>query len=85
MAQGSAATLAAKQVSVTLPIVMAYSSDPVEAGLVAGLARPGGNVTGLAAMDPEITPKRMEILKATVPRAIRYGVLWATTSPSYLW
>src|SRR4030095_5776469 len=41
------------------------------------------NVTRLAAMDPEITPKRMEILKATVPRAIRYGVLWATTSPSY--
>ena len=40
-------------------------------------------MTGLAAMDPEITPKRMEILKATVPRAIRYGVLWAATSPSY--
>ncbi len=82
-ATSSAEVEAARRATSTIPIVFATHADPVGLGHVSSLARPGGNMTGLAAMDPEITPKRMEILKATVPRAIRYGVLWATTSPSY--
>jgi putative ABC transport system substrate-binding protein len=82
-ATSSAEVEAARRATSTIPIVFATHADPVGLGHVSSLARPGGNVTGLAAMDPEITPKRMEILKATVPRAIRYGVLWTTTSPSY--
>jgi putative ABC transport system substrate-binding protein len=73
----------ARRATHTTPIVFTTHADPVGLGHVSSLARPGGNVTGLAAMDPEITPKRMEILKETVPRATRFGVLWATTSPSY--
>jgi putative ABC transport system substrate-binding protein len=73
----------ARRATSTIPIVFATHADPVGVGHVSSLARPGGNVTGLAAMDPDITPKRMEILKQTVPRATRFGVLWTTTSPSY--
>src|SRR5205823_1820899 len=52
-------------------------------GRVSSLARPGGNATGLADIGTQITPKRLEILKATVPRATRFGVLWSPTAPSY--
>src|SRR5262249_52565978 len=58
VAQGTAATAAAKQASATIPIVMAYSPDSVRAGLVASLARPGGNVTGLATMTGQLEGKR---------------------------
>ncbi len=82
-ASSSAEVEPARRATSTIPIVFATHADPVGVGHVSSLARPGGNVTGLAAMDPDITPKRMEILKQTVPRATRFGVLWTTTSPSY--
>src|SRR5215468_915827 len=60
--------LAAKSATTTIPIVMTNAGDPVAAGLVASLARPGGNVTGLASLSPELNTKRLEILKDAVPR-----------------
>ena len=70
-------TIAAMKATTTIPIVMANSADPVSAGLVASLARPGGNVTGFA-QDPgdEIFGKRLELLKETLPNLSRVGVLW---------
>ena len=66
----------AKRVTTTVPIVMVYSSSPVETGLVASLARPGGNVTGLTNdTGPEIEAKRLEMLKAAVPRVSRVAYL----------
>lgn len=69
------AALALKAVTNTVPIVMANSADAVAQGLVAGLARPGGNVTGFTIMSPELAAKRLEILTEAVPRAVRIGVL----------
>ena len=73
---GEAGTLAAIHATRTIPIVMAVSADPVGAGLVASLARPGGNVTGLSIMAPEGGGKRLELLKEAVPQASRVAVLW---------
>ena len=67
--------LAAKGATTTIPIVMATSADPVGAGLVASLARPGGNVTGLSSLSPELGTKRLEILKDAVPKLARVGLL----------
>jgi putative tryptophan/tyrosine transport system substrate-binding protein len=66
---------AAKSATTTIPIVMTTASDPVGAGLVVSLARPGGNVTGLAGLGPELGTKRLEILKDAVPRLDRVGLL----------
>jgi putative tryptophan/tyrosine transport system substrate-binding protein len=66
--------LAAKNASTTIPIVMASGGDPVGAGLVASLARPGGNITGLSSLG-ELNTKRLEILKDTVPKLARVGLL----------
>ena len=75
--RGTPATLAAKQVTQTIPIVMASSGDPVVEGIVASLARPGGNVTGLHIMaPPELGGKRLQLLKEAVPGSSRIGVLW---------
>ncbi len=73
---GTTAALPAKRATTTIPIVMANGSDPVGAGLVASLARPGGNVTGLASLSPELNTKRLEILKDAVPKLLRVGLLW---------
>jgi putative tryptophan/tyrosine transport system substrate-binding protein len=73
--------LAAKKSTTTIPIVMASSGDPVEAGLVASLARPGGNVAGLASFGPELAGKRLELLKEAVPSARRVGFLWFSAGP----
>jgi ABC-type uncharacterized transport system substrate-binding protein len=73
---GTPAVLAAKKATSAIPIVMASGGDPVGAGLVATLARPGGNVTGLASLSPELNTKRLEVLKDTVPKLARVGVLW---------
>jgi putative ABC transport system substrate-binding protein len=73
----------ARRATNTIPIVFATHADPVGLGHVASLARPGGNITGLAVMQPDITAKRLEILKETVPQATRFGVLWDRTAPSY--
>ena len=67
--------LAAKSATTTIPIVMVNVGDPVGAGLVASLARPGGNVTGLASLSPELNTKRLEILKDAVPKIARVGLL----------
>ena len=67
--------LAAKRATTTIPIVMANVGDPVGAGLVASLARPGGNVTGLSSLSPELNTKRLEILKDAVPKLVRIGLL----------
>ena len=72
--------LAAKKATTTIPIVMANVGDPVGAGLVASLGRPGGNVTGLASLSPELNTKRLEILKDVVPKLARVGLLRARES-----
>jgi putative ABC transport system substrate-binding protein len=67
--------LAANKATTTIAIVMASAADPVEAGLVASLARPGGNVTGNASLTPELNSKRLEVLKDAVPKLARVGLL----------
>jgi len=74
---------AAQQATRTIPIVMTGHPDPVGMGLVASLARPGGNVTGLSALAPEIWGKQLELLKETVPRVSRVAVLGNPTNPGY--
>ena len=73
---GTLAPLAAKQATKTLPIVFATAADPVTSGLVTSLARPGGNVTGLSGLIPELVGKRLEQLKQAVPGVSRVAVLW---------
>lgn len=72
---------AAKEATRTVPIVMASVVDPVATGLVAGLARPGGNVTGLSNMAPDVTGKLFEITKQLVPKASLVAVLWNPDNP----
>ena len=69
----------AKKATTTIPIVMTIAGDPVGQGLVASLARPGGNVTGLASLSPELITKRLEVLKDAVPKLTRVGVLLLRT------
>jgi putative ABC transport system substrate-binding protein len=69
--------LAAKKATSTIPIVVANSPDPVGAGLVASLARPGGNVTGLSGLANELNTKRLEVAKDAVPKLVRVGFLRA--------
>jgi len=72
---------AAKAATSSIPIVMAVSTDPVRTRLVASLARPGGNVTGLSINDVEVAGKRLELLREAVPRASRVAVLWNAAHP----
>lgn len=65
-----------KRETQTIPIVMANSSDPVATGFVASLARPGGNVTGLSTISPELSGKRLELLREAVPRLSRVAFIW---------
>jgi putative ABC transport system substrate-binding protein len=76
VAGGTRVTLAAMQATKTIPIVFAGVGDPVESGLVTTLARPGGNVTGLSSLGPELVGKRLELLKLAVPRLERVAVLY---------
>ena len=78
---GVPATSAAKRATSTIPIVMADAGDPVGAGLVASLARPGGNVTGLSVMDPGLTEKRLQLLKEVAPTIARVAVLYNPSFP----
>src|SRR5437762_4178695 len=68
--------LAAKQATTTIPIVLAFVADPVGSGLVTSLARPGGNITGLSLLAPELVGKRLELLMQAVPGVSRVAVLW---------
>jgi putative ABC transport system substrate-binding protein len=78
---GAAGTRAAKEATVTIPIVMTQVGDPVGSGFVASLARPGGNITGLATLAPEISGKRLELLKEIVPKLSRVAVFGTSTLP----
>jgi putative ABC transport system substrate-binding protein len=73
---GTTATIPAKRATTTIPIVMAYSADPVGTGLVTSLSRPGGNVTGLTEISPDLAGKRLELIREAVPRATRVAVVW---------
>jgi putative ABC transport system substrate-binding protein len=82
-AGGSAVVRAAKNATKTIPIVMSGAApDPVKAGLVKSLARPGGNVTGLTSLSRELGGKRLELLKEAVPKVVRVAVLYASASPT---
>src|SRR6266542_1485586 len=83
LSTGPTATRAAKGVTTTIPIVMAQDIDPVATGVVASLAWPGGNITGLAALTPELSGKRLELLKEVVSKLSRVAVLGTSTLPGY--
>jgi len=75
-------TIAAKRATSTIPIVMAFGSDPVALGLVASLRRPGGNVTGMTSISSELAAKRLEFLRIVAPRASRIAILWDESTPA---
>ncbi len=81
---GTAQGRAIQRVTTKIPIVLAVSGDPVAAGLVASLARPGGNITGLSMISPELSGKRLELLKEAAPKIARVGVLWDALVPDNL-
>jgi putative ABC transport system substrate-binding protein len=73
--------LAAKQATKTIPIVFAVSSDPISTGVVASLARPGGNITGLSLMASDLSAKRIELIHTLLPRISRMAALWDSSNP----
>jgi putative ABC transport system substrate-binding protein len=81
VASGTLAPLAAKRATSTIPIVMTAAGDPLGTGLVATLARPGGNVTGMSLMAPDLGGKRLELLNELLPRLARVAVLWNAANP----
>ena len=82
MTPGTQATLAAKRATTTIPIVMLNTGDAVATGLVASLARPGGNITGLTVLSPELMAKRLELLKEALPRTQHVAVLLNPNNPA---
>jgi putative ABC transport system substrate-binding protein len=78
---GPIVTRVVKEATSTIPIIMGFDNDPVGSGFVASLARPGGNITGLSNYSPELSGKRLEILKETVPKLSRVGVFGNTHEP----
>ena len=82
VANGAVAIRAAKQATTTIPIVMAEVGDPIRTGLVAGLARPGGNITGSTILGAELGAKRLQLLKEAVPKLSRVAFLWNPSNPS---
>ena len=84
VASGSPASFAARDATRTIPLVMGgVAADPVETGLVASLARPGGNITGMSMMSAPLGGKRLELFKAVVPALVRVAVLWNPSNPAY--
>jgi putative ABC transport system substrate-binding protein len=81
---GSAATRPAKEATITIPIVMAQDTDPVGNKFVASLARPGGNITGLSILAPELSGKQLELLKEIIPKLSRAVILANSNEPGYL-
>ena len=81
VAQGTPAALAAKDATTTIPIVMVGVGDPVGSGLVASLARPGGNLTGLSVLSPDLVGKQLEFLKEVLPTVASVAVLWNPANP----
>ena len=82
VADGDPAIYAAKQATSAIPIVVVAVGDPVREGLVASLARPGGNITGLTSISTELSGKRLELLKEAVPKVSRVAVLWNPANAS---
>jgi putative ABC transport system substrate-binding protein len=78
---GTPASLALKKATSTIPVVFAANSDPVGVGIVAGLARPGGNITGTSLMAPQLSAKRLELLHALSPGISRMAILWDSSNP----
>ena len=78
---GTPAGFAAKEATSVIPIVLGAISDPVGVGLVASLARPGGNITGNSLMAPELSAKRLDILRTLAPRFTRFAILWDSSNP----
>jgi putative tryptophan/tyrosine transport system substrate-binding protein len=78
---GTPAGFAAKQATTTIPIVFGAMSDPVGVGLVTSLARPGGNATGNSLMAPELSAKRLDILRTLAPGISRFAILWDSSNP----
>src|SRR5262245_14509347 len=83
VAQGTPAALAAKDATTTIPIVMVGVGDAVGSGLVASLARPGGNITGLSMLAPDMVGKQLEFLKDVLPTVSRVAVLWNPANPAH--
>ena len=81
VAVGTLGPLAAKRATTTIPIVMLSAGDPLGTGLVDSLARPGGNVTGMSLMVPDLGGKRLELLKELLPRLSRVAVFWNAANP----
>lgn len=81
VAIGTLAPIAAKQATSTIPIVMTGAGDPFAGGLVSNLARPGGNVTGVSMMSPDLAAKRVEMLKELFPNLSRVAVIWNAANP----
>jgi putative ABC transport system substrate-binding protein len=79
---GAPAALAAKSTTTTIPIVFEMGADPIALGLVRSLSRPGGNLTGIASLNVELGPKRLEILHELVPNVVEMAVLVNPTSPT---
>ena len=80
---GTPPTLAAKQATTTIPIVMMGVGDPVGAGLVASFNRPGGNITGNTILGPEVAGKRLQLLKEVIPSLSRVAFLWNPDNASH--
>jgi putative ABC transport system substrate-binding protein len=87
VAMGTLAPLALKRATSTIPIVMANAGDPIATGLVASLAEPGGNVTGLSLMAPDLGAKRLGLLRELIPGIVRVAILWngANPYPAYVY
>jgi putative tryptophan/tyrosine transport system substrate-binding protein len=83
VAQGTPAALAAKHATTMIPVVMVGVGDPVGSGLVASLARPGGNITGLSNLSPDLVGKQLEFLKDVRPTVSRVAVLWNPANPAH--
>src|SRR6266700_6839080 len=80
---GTAAVRAAQTATQSIPIVMGAVSDPLGVGLIAGLAHPGGNTTGLSVLSTELTVKRLELLKEVMPQAVRIAILQQPANPAH--
>ena len=81
VAAATPAVKAAQQATTTIPIIIVHTADPVGLGFVASFALPGGNITGLSSLSPELSGKRLELLKEAVPKLARIAVLWNAANP----
>jgi putative tryptophan/tyrosine transport system substrate-binding protein len=79
--EGPTATRFAKEATSTIPIVMAQDPDPVGTGVVVSLSRPGGNITGLSSLRPELSGKRLDLLKEIAPKLTRVAALGTSSTP----